>query len=85
MIFQCKHCYQDNIFLRCLLCFEKFPVDDINHEPICTECMVECEKIYINAINKKKQLAMMKAIEIKQIETIPKKYQSFLIDFDGDD
>ena len=84
MIIKCKYCKKDNIYLKCLMCLTKFYADNANDEPMCKECFQECEDIYIETINKKKQLALEKAKKIQQIKNLPKKYQNFLIDFDGD-
>lgn len=66
------------------MCFTKFYADKKTNEPICKECFDECEQIYIDTINRKKQIALEKAQKLERIKHLPKKYQNFLIDFDGD-
>ena len=84
MYFKCVKCKHKNKYLRCHMCREYFYTEKKENPPMCFKCEEECEKLYIETINKKHKIEQDKRKREQTIKNLSPEYKSLLIDFDGE-
>ena len=84
MKFKCVECECDNQYLRCHMCKKWFSFKgEACKGIICFECENECEQLYIETVNKKHNILILKEKRELQFKLLPDKYKNLIIDFDG--
>lgn len=80
MYFKCNSCNYKNNYNCCELCKKWFYTKKYeNGFKVCSNCYIECEKMYIELINEQEKTKEKN----NNYKNISEKYISLLIDFDG--